>query len=1088
LLGTPAGALLTRDGGATFTTFSTTSSPALPNNDVRAVAFFDGDTTGGRFLIGTPGGVMWTQDGGASFARFDATNTPNFDPYRLVDVDYFKGDATGKTWLIAGRYDNNSPRGGVWITTSGGAGFTHWHGGSSVALPGNQVTSAAFYQGGTSPTTWMATFDTQWSGAGGLALTTNGGNSFTVLDTTTTPALPSNDCVDCAFGPTAGHWIAGTAAAGIVVTSGGPTNLMPLTTSTTPMLLSDAIRSVAWHGARQSDFAVATAAGLQRTTDGGFTLPAQPLAAPGVLPGSSVADVAIYSGDGSGKRLLVATNAGAGLTTDGGLSWTWFSTTTTPALPSDTVTSVAWYEGNTTGSHFAIGTNGGAVRTTDGGQTFTTYTTANGLPNNGVADVAYFSGAGSNATTLLFATWGGVASTVDGTSFQTLTTATTPALPHAWSSCVSYYEGDTTGKTWLIGTWAGLVRTTDAGASTGNWTVWTQTSTPPLPGQYITSCDFFDGGTSATAFAVTCTQISTLPNSRPTPYGMAFTTDGGQSFTARSYNSGLPTNLVAGVNYHSGMTSPSHLAVGLFGGAGIQGLARTTDGGATFSVLDAGTAPALPTGVWRTDYDDSVAGGGRLVLGLNPYGPFGHSGVLVLDGATRAGSGTVVLDSVEGQLWSTAGGTPTVDDRFARGVAFFDGDTTGSRLAVGGRYGLGLSTDGGTTFTPFNPATSPALATAEIRDVDYFSGDTTGKTVLIATDQGAFLTTDGGTTFTKFDASNGLLANDAVDVCFHQGQSSPQRFAVVTGWSVVITTNGGSSFTALPPGAVYGVPRQIDFFDGDTSGARFCVVTSYHPFHTENGGASFTARGNALAAGYPTCVEYFEGDTTGATWLVGTWDGTSLVGSGGAGLTTDNGATWTVWHTASSPAIGSSFVNAVAFHHGSTSPTHFALGLESGQVAVTTNGGTAFTHYDAAAGLPGGPVRAVTYAQAFGAGARWMVAADEGIALTTDGGTSFSRVGAGAPNWYDRVNLSATLPAGTAVTVQVCDAMGRLLPDAVLAGNSTGLTPDGAGDVRLWGVPVATYPSLRLHVRLSTTAPAAGTTPTLHEARIHFRR
>ncbi len=562
---------------------------------------------------------------------------------------------------------------------------------------------------------------------------------------------------------------------------------------------------------------------------------------------------------------------------------------------------------------------------------------------------------------------------------------------------------------------------------------------------------------------------------------------GGQSFTARSYNSGLPTNLVRGVNYHSGLSNPTHFAVGLFGGAGISGLARTTDGGATFSVLDNTTAPAIPSGVWGVDYDDSVASGDRLAAVLNPYGAYGHSGMLVLDGATRAGTGTLLIDSVEGTLWSTTAGAPTVDDRFTRGVAFYDGNTTGARLAVGGRYGLGLSTDGGTTFTVRNPATSPALATAQVRAVDYFSGDTTGNTVLLATDQGAFLTTDGGASFTKFDMNNGLLANDAVDVCFHQGQSSPLRFAVLTGWGVVITTNGGTSFSK-PVGFISGTPRSVDYFDGDATGQRFCVVTNYGPFHTENGGTSFTARGNTLAAGYGTSVQYFEGDTAGQTWLVGTWDGTSLVGSGGAGLTTDNGATWTVWHTASSPAISSSFVNAVAFFHGSSTPTHFALGLQSGEVAVTTNGGTSFTTYGTASGLPGGRVHDLAYANAFGNGARWMVATDDGIALTTDGGTSFGRLGAGAPGWYDRVNVAATLPAGTAVTVRVLDAAGQLIPDTVLAGNSAGLAPDALGDVGLSAIATGSYPSLQLQVHLSSPAAATGVTPVVHEVRIHFRK
>jgi len=69
------------------------------------------------------------------------------------------------------------------------------------------------------------------------------------------------------------------------------------------------------------------------------------------------------------------------------------------------------------------------------------------------------------------------------------------------------------------------------------------------------------------------------------------------------------------------------------------------------------------------------------------------------------------------------------------------------------------------------------------------------------------------------------------------------------------------------------------------------------------------------------------------------------------------------------------------------------------------------------------------------------------------------------------VNASSTrsTPAGTTARIHVADGNGNLLPDAVLAGNSTGFT----GVINLSAISTTTYPALSLQASLSTTNPLA---------------
>lgn len=83
--------------------------------------------------------------------------------------------------------------------------------------------------------------------------------------------------------------------------------------------------------------------------------------------------------------------------------------------------------------------------------------------------------------------------------------------------------------------------------------------------------------------------------------------------------------------------------------------------------------------------------------------------------------------------------------------------------------------------------------------------------------------------------------------------------------------------------------------------------------------------------------------------------------------------------------------------------------------------------------------------------------------------------------WKSASSTMST-PASTSIRVSVLDGSGALLPDAVLAGNSTGFT----GTIDLSAISTSTYPSLALRARLTTSDPLA--TPSLDTWRLGYDR
>ena len=83
---------------------------------------------------------------------------------------------------------------------------------------------------------------------------------------------------------------------------------------------------------------------------------------------------------------------------------------------------------------------------------------------------------------------------------------------------------------------------------------------------------------------------------------------------------------------------------------------------------------------------------------------------------------------------------------------------------------------------------------------------------------------------------------------------------------------------------------------------------------------------------------------------------------------------------------------------------------------------------------------------------------------------------------WTSINAALSVPVGTTARVQVVDGDGVLLPDSVLAGNSTGFS---TFPVVLTGVSTTTYPSLGLLADLTTTS--SSVTPQILDWRMDYR-
>ncbi|MCI0342714.1 MAG: IPT/TIG domain-containing protein [Planctomycetales bacterium] len=658
LVGTAAGAYRTADGGSTWTRFTTASG--LPSNDVRSVAYFQGNTAGLVFLVGTTAGAARTTDGGSSWATY-TTQLPGTD---VRSVSYHSGVASNSGVFLVG-----TTAGLAW-TTNGGSLWTQRTTGTTPALPSNDVRSVAWYDGDTGFGTFLAAtalgavlttnsgtgFTTYTNLAGqlpsddcssvafangvaggttyligtnlGAVLTTNSGTSFTTFSATSTPALPSSDVDAVAFfhGNTTGAnfaigcatlAVAPNTPGGFAMTSDGGATFTTLQFGTSASLPRDDVSAVDY------DDSVATAdrivigipSPFTGSSGGVLVLNGPANVASGVvtvmpvdgrlingtgplipsLPDREVLTVSYFLGNTLGSRILVGGTWGAAFTTDGGLTWTTWTSATTPALPSDVVNSVAMFSGDTLGQTFLIGTNAGALLTTNGGSSFTTFTTTNGLASNVVTAVSFHDTTAAGARFIVGTIGGAVLTTNGGTSFGPLASIT-PAMGTNISS-VDFFDADTTGNTFLIGVFAGggggggCFRTTNGGT---NFAVFNLGNPANVPSSLCTAVSYCNGDFNGNTFL-----FATNPPAGQSAGGVCVTTNAGTTFAVFSAGStpAIPESYNPAAVYYQGSNGLDFLA-----GTQTRGAAVTASAGAAFTTRDVASGSLLDDRVTWADF------------------------------------------------------------------------------------------------------------------------------------------------------------------------------------------------------------------------------------------------------------------------------------------------------------------------------------------------------------------------------------------------------------------------------------------------------------------------------------------------------
>jgi hypothetical protein len=351
LLGNEYGAALTTDQGATFTTWTMSTTPALRQNYCTAVGIFSGDADPNVFLIGGRfRGAVLTTDGGSSWAQQYDNPSVGGDPVLpfpqngVQDVAFYDlgrvGGGGGQVvFMIATRGGNDNDRGVVVSFDTGNSWSRTWGDGNmSSGGPGEDTgdtRGVAFYSGGDDGDSYLIACRTIGANTdrGQISRTINDGGGGGGWSTSLKPALltdVSNDSyitkvAACSQDTSAEFdtWAAGSDNMGLLWTgdNGGTFTLFDTANS---RLLSDSVLGISFYngtsGNAGAHLLIATQAGLTFTPDADQASPTiytyDGSSSP-ALPDSQVNGVSYYSGDDtSTATFLVATEQGVRLTTD----------------------------------------------------------------------------------------------------------------------------------------------------------------------------------------------------------------------------------------------------------------------------------------------------------------------------------------------------------------------------------------------------------------------------------------------------------------------------------------------------------------------------------------------------------------------------------------------------------------------------------------------------------------------------------------------------------------------------------------------------------------------------------------------------
>ncbi|HRC84331.1 MAG TPA: hypothetical protein PK413_01835 [Thermoanaerobaculia bacterium] len=582
----------------------------------------------------------------------------------------------------------------------------------------------------------------------------------------------------------------------------------------------------------------------------------------------------------------------------------------------------------------------------------------------------------------------------------------------------------------------GVLKSTNGGSS------WSVLATADFAGNSISdikidpaNADTFLVGTTSGAAG----RVAVTPPTAPAR-GIYRTTNGGTSFSR------VLDGDVTDIEANPANFSQQYAGVGNPTPTGTNGVFRSTDGGATWSVI---------SGPWT-----SITGGiGRVELAIAPSDT-STLYVSIQDGFDGAGNDGGLLG-----LWKTTNAwdpTPTFSliDTSATGTGGYCGwDAAFASPSNQCWYSHALIVDptnasviyaGGVPEWKFN-GTSWTEVSKTVADptngihVDQHALAWAGSRLIAGNDGGVWSTTDGGATWTDhntnlaisqyYDGSLHLKRDFDLFIAGAQDNGTHIRTVAGTGWDLLTGGDGAdNTISAVDPDNDWGLSTQrlniIRTIDGGATGqttsginrtgvpfiARFdncptnpdiCIAGTDNLWRSNNffqaGTPTFATNGPEMTQGLGA-LAFAPSDTTCGTYAFGARASTAIANNRGAlRVTIDGGTNWTDWDASNQvPERG---ITDIAFDPSNPSIAYVTLsGFDEatpgfpGHVFRTTNalsGSATWTDISPPANLPANSIVVDPRTPA-----TLYLATDQGVWYSTDSGTTWTHWGPadGMPN------------------------------------------------------------------------------------------
>ena len=627
----------------------------------------------------------------------------------------------------------------------------------------------------------------------------------------------------------------------------------------------------------QTLFAGTNGGGVFKTTDGGATW----VEARNGLTNLTVYALGISPAFASDGLILAGTNySGLFRSTDGGGSWAQLPS----PLNSGEIRAIAFSPAFATDRTLYVsrGSTDALFRSTDGGATWTDIRANIGSVSVGAVAL---SPAFASDNTLIAATSAGIyKSTNRGNSWAAINSGLTTTDIRSLAFSPAY----ATDQTMFAGTGSsGIFRSTNGGAS---WTAINNGHTPQKDvGSIVVSPNF--------------AADRTLFTGCPSWQGFK-STNGGDSWTMYQFNidwldEGNRINPdVWAMAISPAYASDQTLFVGTFG----TGVLKSTDGGATWSIMRRGMMAQRMT---------ALAVSPNFAADRTVYSASGGPGIFA------STDGGLTWHNRNAQTFSLL-------DTYALAISpNFASDRTlfaGNHMGMGsGRNGIARTTDGGLSWS--NPETG--LENKNVRALAISPNYATDRTVFAGTlckdfptcadsyVTGVFKSTDGGNTWAR--ALSGLPKKGIYALAVSPNYAADQTvFAGMWEGGVYKSTNGGASWANASSGLgnlrVWAVALSPAFGTDQTLFAG----TDGGLYRSTNGGASWAQLTNTIGTRRITSIALSSEFATDRTLYVGS-------NNGGVFRSTDGGATWSAFVN----GLGHTYVQALGISPGAN-PTVFA--------------------------------------------------------------------------------------------------------------------------------------------------------------------